>query len=382
MVLTSILVYGSLTAIMFFSGKYAGERQAKRKRLGLDTPFFSPEIILSLLAFAFVCGARWGVGSDHLSYLKEYLYLQETGHFFSTNRFESGFTFISKIFAICHLHFFFYFAFWAFLQLFFVLYAFKDKRYLYPYFAIIIVLGPLFFTWNNGIRQALAACIFIYSYKFIEKRQFFKYIIIIFFASLIHFSAIFCIIFYFILNRNIPFNRYWYFIFLIIGVIIGRANFWTNFANDIERISSAAGYGGNEETIISMIRSRTLGGRSLITLAICTVNIWFLPEIYKYFNYEKRIKTIFIIYFLGVAFFFMLVNTFAFSRITYFFLVFQIPSLSYLFLYAKNNKRIIYYGLIIIFIIYSLASYYLDARLPEDNTNYNFFWNYFKIMPL
>jgi len=382
MVLTSILIYGSLTAIMFFSGKYAGKRQSERKRMGLDTPFFTPEIILLFLAFTFVCGARWNVGVDHLSYLKDYLYLKDTGHFFSREDYESGFSFISKAFAICNLHFFFYFAFWAFLQLFFVFYAFKNKRYLYPYFAIIIILGSLFFTWNNGIRQALASCIFLYSYKFIEKKQFIKFLITIIFASLFHQSVLLCIIFYFILNRDLPFNKYWYFIILVTGIIIGRTNLWINFAQNIDKFFSVIGYAGYEGTTDTLIRSRTLGGRSLIIIALCAVNVWYFPEIHKYFNYEKRIKTFLIIYFLGITGFFMLVNTYVLSRITYYFLVFQIPSLSYLFLYAKNNKKIIYYGLIGLFLFYSLASYFLESGLTEDCTNYKFFWNYFNLMPL
>jgi len=377
MVLTSILVYGSLTAIMFFLGKFADERQSKRKRLGLNTPFFVPEIILTLLAFVLVCGARWDVGSDYLTYLKDYLYLQDTGHIFSRDNIEFGFEFISRIFAIFHIHFFFYFAFLAFLQLFFVLYAFKNERYLYPYFAIIIVLGSLFFTWNNGIRQAIASCIFLYSYKFIEKRQFLKYLIIISLASLIHHSALLCIILYFILNRDIPYNKYWYIVIMASGIILGKTEFWTNFANNIDKLLSTIGYEQYVGTnTISLIDSKSLGGRSLIIVTLCAINIWYFPKIHEYFNYEKRIKVFFVMYFLGVTGFFMLVNTYILARITYYFLIFQIPSLSYLLLYAKNNKKIIYYGLIAMFVLYSLASYILDSGLTEDWTNYKFFWNY------
>jgi len=382
MVLTSILVYGSLTAIMFYTGKYAGERQAERKRQGLDTPFFVPEIILLLLSFAFICGARWQVGQDHLSYLKDYLYMQKTGYFFSTKDLESGFTFIAKVFAILHIHFFFYFAFWAFVELFLVLYLFKDKRYLYPYFSIIIVLGTIFLIWNNGMRQAIASCIFIYSYKYIEKRQLIKFLITIFIASLIHHSAVLCIIFYFILNRDLPFNRYWYLLILILGVIIGRTNIWLEFSQNIDKFFTAVGYEEYAGTTTEVVRSRGLGGRSLIILATCALNLWFLPEIQRYFNHEKRIKIYFIMYFLGVTGFFILVNSYVLSRITYYFLIFQIPSLSYLFLYARDNKKNIYYGLIFLFIFYSLASYIIDSSLLWDCTNYKFFWNYYNVMPL
>ena len=376
MVVTSILVYGSLTAIMFFSGKYAAKRQEDRWIKGLNTPFFVPEIILIFLAFCFVCGARWNVGADSLIYLRNYLHLQDTGHFISRYKFELLFSVISKVFAFLNIHFFFYFAFWAFLQLFFVFYAFKNERYLYPYFAIIIILGTLFFTWNNGMRQALAACILLYSYKFIERRQFIKFLITIIFASLFHYSVIFCLIFYFILNRDIPFNRYLYLLILIISAFIGTTTLWTIFSQDIEKILSFIGYGNYEGKTKDLIKTINLGGRSLILLITCAINIWFFPEIHKYFNYERRIKVFFIMYFLGIIEFFLLFTAYDLSRITYYFLIFQIPSLAYLFLYAKNNKKIVYYGLIAIFIVYSLASYYLEFGVPSESTNYSFFWNH------
>jgi len=376
MVLTSILVYGSLTAIMFFSGKYAAKRQEDRWEIGLDTPFFVPEIILIFLAFCFVCGARWNVGADSLIYLRNYLYLQDTGHFISRYDFELLFSVISKIFALLHVHFFFYFAFWAFLQLFFIFYAFKNERYLYPYFAIIIILGSLFFTWNNGMRQSLAACIFVYSYKFIERRQFLKFLITIILASLIHQSVILCLIFYFILNRDIPFNKYWYLFILIISAFIGTTTLWTTFSQNIEKFFSSLGYGGYEGKTEYMIKTINLGGRSLILLITCAINIWFFPEVYKYFNHAKRVKIFFIMYYIGISGFFLLFSAYVISRITYYFLIFQIPSLAYLFLYAKNNKKLLYYGLIAIFIIYSLANYYLELGVPSESTNYSFFWNH------
>ena len=69
-------------------------------------PFYSWEIMLSLLVFAFVAGARYHTGYDHAMYLEQYQHLQQTGEF-SRDNFEYGFEWISKIFAWCHIHYFF-----------------------------------------------------------------------------------------------------------------------------------------------------------------------------------------------------------------------------------------------------------------------------------
>src|SRR5690554_4193783 len=89
-----------------------------------------------------------------------------------------------------NVHFSIYFGFLAFLQLFFIYRAFKDQRYLYPFLGIVILFGPEFLSWMNGIRQMLAATMFVFAIQFIQKRQLWKYVGTIVLASLFHTSAI------------------------------------------------------------------------------------------------------------------------------------------------------------------------------------------------
>ena len=124
---------------------------------GQTLQFCTLEIMLSICLFAFIAGARYETGVDHLSYLQEYLNLQTTG---DTRRetFESGFLFVSKLFAQSGVHFFFYFAFWAALQIGFVYYALRNNKYLLPFVGLCIMLGPYYLSWMNGIRQFYLCC--------------------------------------------------------------------------------------------------------------------------------------------------------------------------------------------------------------------------------
>ena len=117
--------------------------------------FYSPPYI------CIFSGVRWNVGVDHLSYLANYENIKAGGEFRSRG-IEIGFNLISKLFASWNVHFTIYFAFWAFCQLFFIYYAFKNERYLLPYIGIVLILGPHYLNWMNGIRQTLAACIFVF----------------------------------------------------------------------------------------------------------------------------------------------------------------------------------------------------------------------------
>lgn len=77
-------------------------------------------------------------------------------------------------------------------------------RYDYPVFAILILIGDSYSQQANLVRQMMAVSIFLYATKYIMDRNFMKYSVSIFIASLIHVSAIILIPLYFIANKNIP----------------------------------------------------------------------------------------------------------------------------------------------------------------------------------
>ena len=115
--LLSLIVYSLTGAVLFFLGWHVNEREQRLLlQEGKELPFYSWEIMLSVLLFSIVAGARYHTGYDHAMYLDQYLHLQQTGDF-SRDNFEYGFEGISRLFAIFNIHYFFYFAFWALLQI-------------------------------------------------------------------------------------------------------------------------------------------------------------------------------------------------------------------------------------------------------------------------
>ena len=112
-----------------------------------ETAFFRGSIIISCLIFAIVFGARYDTGVDHLAYLEGYQYLLKG---YEREDMERGFYIIVRLFAGFNLHFFFYFAFLAFLQIFFFYYAFRNEQQLYPAL--------------NNFHKPFRQC-FVYSYQ-------------------------------------------------------------------------------------------------------------------------------------------------------------------------------------------------------------------------
>lgn len=368
---------------LFGLGQVAAKREqiyiAKNKNL----PFFTWEILFSLLIFAFFSGVRWNVGVDHLSYLSYYNELLNKRQFLSREM-EPGFLFISKIFASLNIHFTVYFAFLAFLQIFFVYYAVKNERYLMPFLGMLILLGPQYLSWMNGIRQMLAATIFVFSIQYISKRRLIPYIICILLATSIHKSAILLLIFYFIPQRDFFKNRYINIGLVIATLIIGLTPTFMNAISSFENILAFIGYDRYAERFDIMLtyeREMNLGPRRLSILFLNILNIWYAPKLKKVFK-----NTNYLIYFnfsfIGILLYNLFANTsHIFLRPVSYFTIFLALTTSYLLYYLKPQKKYpISIGFLIV-LVFAISYTYLSViadfgKGDMDWSNFKFFWNY------
>ena len=105
-------------------GLYILADNARRRYgdIGRKANLHLTEYVMSFLIFGFVVGARYRVGVDHLSYL-EYFNSMNLGN--PSKDLEPLFYAITWLFAKSGLHYFFYFAFWGILQLYFVYKSFR-----------------------------------------------------------------------------------------------------------------------------------------------------------------------------------------------------------------------------------------------------------------
>lgn len=380
--LQSLITYSLFSAALMWLGTIS----AKREKISLlqekKLSFWTWDIIFALFVFSFISGIRWNVGVDHLSYLEQYNNFKDYGYF--TDNFEPGFKLITRLFAFLNSHFTIYFGFLAFMQIFFMYYAFKDERYLLPYLGLVIIMGPHYLSWMNGIRQMIAATIFVFSIQFIQKRKLLLYVITILLASTIHKSAVLLIILYFIPQKNYFKNRYINVILLLITIIIGRNPAFLQASEFISNILSFIGYEGYSENLGSLIENKrimTIGPRYISILLLNIVTIWYAPKLISRFN-----NTCYLIYFnlafFGILMFNLFSNTdFIFLRPVSYFTIFLAPATAYLLYYFKpKNIYVVSVRFVIIFFI-AVAHIYLSIIAENDkgvmdSTNFKFFWNY------
>ncbi|UTW10631.1 EpsG family protein [Marinobacterium rhizophilum] len=376
--LQSFVVYTELAISLFLLGLVSAKRERVYHYENKKLWFWYWEVVLALFVFAFVSGIRFQVGVDHFAYLKNYLMLQNSNVFLFEKEF--GFDAITSLFVSLGFHFSFYFGFFAFLQIFFIYRAFKNERYLYPFLGVVIIFGPHYLSWMNGIRQMLVATIFVYSIQFIVQKNFLKYTATIFLASLIHQSALILLPLYFLPQRDYFKSRGVLVFLVFITIYIGTTNVWIGLLNSLGGLISFIGYdniSGKLDLLIENNQVRNIGPRNLSIIFLALVTIWFSPQLKRRFEYTN-----FSIYFnfsiLGVLFSNLLNNAHhIFLRPITYLTVFSIVTTAYLLAYLAKKNILWFFVVLMLVLSYLPMTLVAESKnIYQDYSNYKFFWDY------
>lgn len=384
--LLSFIIYTS-TAL----GLYALARNASNRACFLlktknrELSFFCLEIVLSVCLFAFISGVRYNVGVDYLSYFKEYHLLQTYGAT-QRNTFESGFLFISLLFAKSGVHFTIYFGFWAMLQFFFLYYAFRNDKRLLPFIGISLMLGSFYLSMMNGMRQQVVAFAFIFLIEWIEKKKLWYFIIAIILASFIHRSALMLMPIYFLLNSNIDFtNKKICFVILVTCVCLGATPTWLSMVNSVEGLLTLLGYDGYSDKIELMtstnLREMAWGpGRIFTFVASCFI-IYHYENLKIFFKNDAKVRMYFILFFIGTCGFNLFASTsHIFLRPLEYFTLFRLPLSAYIMYYLmKEGKSLQFYIFLMLTCSYAyiaILKYMQAPSIVGEKSLYKFFWDY------
>lgn len=297
-------------------------RKGNINKYYLNAIDFFPYLLLIIIT-----GFRYNVGTDYQGYAQNFYLLNIT----DIDRVETTFKLISAI-----GHFFGFNQQFVFLVYATITYTFIylgvryfDKQGENRHYIILFILIYVLFNAFNTIRQMAAVAIFFYALRFAVEKKLFKYIILIFIASLFHKSAYICFIFYFL--QYIKGNK------LLLGLIISPIFLYTNLANKaLElyiRLSGDNWYSLYLNNFNSSVE--ILGGKIVILLYFISIFYALTMEKMSFNDDEKYIIKIFICY--GLLLFITLSSIIA-SRILYYpmvSLLFVIPILTK---YFKDKK--------------------------------------------
>ena len=383
--LLSFLVYSLTGAILFYLGWHVNKReQVSLIQGGSKLPFYSWEILLSIFIFSVIAGARYHTGYDHAMYLDQYLHLQKTGDF-SRQNFEYGFEWISKFFAWCNIHYFFYFAFWALLQIGFLYFGLRNHKYLLCWVGLGIMLGTYFLGWMNSVRQSVIVCLFVALVPLVKDRKFLPYVAIVLLSAFIHKSALLLLPVYLLayvnLDKNIP-SKWILLAVFAVFVLLGVRPFWIDWFTNYHWFLDLTGYEnyGNldDPNVADKFRIINLGPSRIAILCGNLLTIWFYPKLKAFFQDDKLLPYFFALAFIGMCISNLLMNTTHFIlRPTEYFTIFYLIMGAYLMTYLLKTHN--YYLLAVVFIVLYSDSFInvLKAVYSPDVTNQPFLYHTF-----
>lgn len=202
-----MVIYLINFALIIFWGNFLRDKR-------ISTTIILVQIFLILALKDVSVGADWEIYSSGYEYISRLsfddilgrLHLVDIAELEYPYAFESGYTLLNWV--IAHLGFS-YKGFFIIISFFmiFSIGKFVKKYSEQPWLSLLLYVSLGFYAYDFGIlRQAIALHILLFAFPAIVDRKFLKFLFIVFFASLIHRTAIICIPLYFFGNKKFTRN--------------------------------------------------------------------------------------------------------------------------------------------------------------------------------
>lgn len=360
MIFQTIFVYLLLTVVLFFTAR-ASDYKNKISYILIGTFFY-----------ALIFGLRLGVGVDFWAYQEWYESLALWGDGYIN--FEPGFTALAYVCLYFHLPFSVFLGIIAFLQLALIFLAIRPYNGSYRMLSLTFMLGCIWLSYSNGMRQELAFCIFAYSIQFIDRKSLLYYVTCIIIASLFHTSAIILLVIYPICHfKSEWFHRIFVqLILLLTSLWLATLSVVDNLIEYVDDFAINLGYGVYfEKEGYEFTDDISIGLVFFINLFLNIFLILSSSSVKKYFK-SHWVNIIYDLYFVGVLLRYILWGSQLFSRINYYFLGFEFIFSSFVLHYFYKNKRMVEFILLILFyLLIFVATLY---RMQDNTALFLFNW--------
>lgn len=226
----------------------------------------------------------------------------------------------------------------------------------------VYITAGMFTVSMNGIRQFLAASIIFLATKYLLNGEFNKYALFVIFASTIHQSALVLIPIYFIVRREAWTKVTFLLLALAIFIVMGFNQFSEMLFVSLENTQYGS-YSTFEE-----------GGANKIRVLVDSV-----PVIIAFLGREKLRKlwpkSDIIVNLSVINMLFMIIATqnWIFARFNIYFSLYNLILISWIiYLFKENNRKFVYYGLLVCYLMYFYYEQVISLNLYYRSDYINF----------
>lgn len=334
-----------------------------------------------ILFFTFIMGTRWNVGSDNITYIN---------HFANGISLKNNEILYKELVDFVRLNGFHWavgMCLMAFLQIFFVVEALKRYRYILIFLPFVLFGCRYWQDYTGACRQMIAASVFLWSIRFVVKKQYLYYLLFIYLASMIHNSVIILLPLVF-LPSKINLRKFRTIMLIVFGMCVAlgylqKVSFMQSVLSPIigGSVYADGNIGSSMKDILDSGQSREVlsyGPMMISSIVLSFFIIWYYPKMRDALRaYIPEFDIWFALAYFYGCFYFLICNLgHIFIRPTQYFEVFQMVMASVLFYYLWNQYKrfliskwpVVLYSLVIAIGMFS--DVYKNTGIPWEATSY------------
>lgn len=295
----SLAVYTGTAIVMAWLGWHVGHREQRLMAAGgASLSLLSWVIIASVIIYTVVSALRWQTSWDYNMYYNYYVAMQSLGEY-SRENFEPGFSLVTHAMSRAGLHFAFYFAFWALVQIVLIFYALRHRKVLLPWLALCVFLGPYYIFWMGFVRQSVVEALFVVMVELIIRRKFWWYLLLSLVSISIHKMCVLFIPLYVVPLIPVRTAKRWLpFALIVLCIALGSFPQWIRWIFDhLGQLAQVLGYGHYHRLFMSnnleYAFRAVIGPSRLFPLLSCCVAVWYYPSIRQMFGNDSYLPAIY-----------------------------------------------------------------------------------------
>ncbi len=376
----SIVTYLLMGGVMYSLGLQSYNLSNRVLNSHAQRPYFNKYFFFSILFFALMCGLRYRCGADCESYASGYDNLLAGRPITSyKDREELFFEWIARFLAWLGVGRVIYLGVWAFLEIFFFYNALKTRNFLLPYIGLLLIMGPHFCSWNNGIRQTIASCIFVLAtVGLIDGKKLWHYFAWIAVAFFFHKSSLLLVPLVLMKLYNRKPRMYIALAALFVSVYIGQTGLLDaafGRAESVLMLLDYEEYAENFElTLAADATVTSYGPRRIVLLASFILIVLFSEKMDSFFKQDKFYRLSFLFFMVYACTNELLIGkTSLLTRPFLYFMPFFLISSGYLLCYLKRmNKNAWYVISLVVLCAFSMLNSLAEFRVPDEVGLYKF----------